>query len=789
MGGFARMTWTIRKKLIMAFLSIVLLFCLGGAFILYTVRDTGLQSTRFVTEYWPTAGLVREVRIVFDDIAEKVLTPPGDGDPEELIKLSKTAIQSTREKFYQAALPREDVKNIVLLLKQIESSLALPIKMYAVPGERMEEADAAVETVLGKVNGLGDTALVNSIWQAVMAFNDILITGDQAELENFKHFVNQIESHPLFPRFESEYRPFKAKALRVFEAARELSSAQQVFVGYGRELVLVLRDLDVGYERGVVKPAAERIVSDLINVKWIIYAVALVSTLFSLTVGFYMARGIGRPIKKVRKMISQMEQGRLNHRLHSSRSDELGDMARAMDGMANKLGTMVGAVGQSTEGIIRLTQGVSVTAEVVDGAAQSQGRSVTRVTESLGKIRNSREDVARGIDHLAKSGAESASSILELSANIDGVALHSETLFQTVDDVGSSIDEMAATIKQIADSARNLSGASDTTSSSIDEMDSSIKQVEEHARNTQAIVLGVGRDAERGKLSVEATAEGMEDIRKASRVASAVIATLAEKALDIGGILSVIGDITEQTNLLALNAAIIAAQAGDQGRAFGVVSDEIRELADRTNRSTKEITVIINGIQHEATKAVEAIQGAEGTIVEGRRLSGESSVALDKIVSGLRKVGIHMDRVVNATSEQAKGGRNISLAMDQVSQMIHQIAKATGEQEKGSRLIMSAATTMRDLTGQVSNATREQSLASKNVARSTENILEMIRHIKMACDGQMEETEQIVQAIDDIRASSEANIDATRELNAVVAGLSKEVEALEEEMVFFRMSP
>jgi len=113
----------------------------------------------------------------------------------------------------------------------------------------------------------------------------------------------------------------------------------------------------------------------------------------------------------------------------------------------------------------------------------------------------------------------------------------------------------------------------------------------------------------------------MQAIRNSSRITAEVIETLSLRANDIGAILSVIDEVAEQTSLLALNAAIIAAQAGDHGKGFAVVADEIRELAERTSSSTREIATVVNGVQEETRRAVDAISLAEASITEGVRLS------------------------------------------------------------------------------------------------------------------------------------------------------------------------
>jgi methyl-accepting chemotaxis protein len=374
-----------------------------------------------------------------------------------------------------------------------------------------------------------------------------------------------------------------------------------------------------------------------------------------------------------------------------------------------------------------------------------------------------------------------------MAASVEEVAQNVENLASSVDEVSSSITEMAASIKQVGNSVISLMDTAATTASSVMEMDSSIKQVESNALDTAAISEEVRKDAEVGKKAVDATIAGINEIKRSSGITYEVINTLSGRANDIGTILSVIDEVAEQTNLLALNAAIIAAQAGEHGKGFAVVADEIKELAERTRSSTREIALVIRGVQDETHRAVEAISLAEKSIAEGENLSQKSGEALNKIVDGVKKSTVRMEEIARATVEQAKGSVMIRDAMERVSEMVAQIATATREQGQGSELITTAVQSMKDLTAQVRASTREQSKVGGFIARSTENITDMIQMIKQACDEQGRGSEQIVVAVEDISQSTTINLEAIELLNNALASLLRQTELLDREIGVFRV--
>src|SRR6185369_14179260 len=309
----------------------------------------------------------------------------------------------------------------------------------------------------------------------------------------------------------------------------------------------------------------------------------------------------------------------------------------AMNTMAENLHSMVSRISSASIVLTTIDNNIEKAARKVVSSAHLQETAVLEASKAVDHINTSVANVSEGIEQLAGSASETSTSILEMAASVEEVAISAEKLGESVDEVSSSIIEMTASIKEIGTSIVNLLDASSTTASSIAEMDATIKQVEKNALDTSAITEGVKNDAETGKMAVEEAIAGMQAIRSSSHITAEVIENLSLRAHDIGAILSVIDEVAEQTNLMALNAAIIAAQAGEHGKGFAVVADEIRELAERTSSSTREIAAVIQGVQDETRRAVDAISQAEASISEGEKLSQRSGAALEKIVSGVQK--------------------------------------------------------------------------------------------------------------------------------------------------------
>jgi methyl-accepting chemotaxis protein len=532
----------------------------------------------------------------------------------------------------------------------------------------------------------------------------------------------------------------------------------------------------------------EQSMSGMVLSRIIIATLIMLGTICIIAIfSYFVTKSITGPLNACLDFARTVANGRLDDRLVVSGGREAAALADAMNTMAENLHSMVSRVNSAAEVLTSIDNNIEKASRQVVNSAQLQERAVLEASLAVAQINESVREVSEGVDKLSASSAETSSSTLEMAASIEEVAISAEKLGGAVEEVSSSVNQMSSSIKEIGTSIVNLLDASSTTASSIAEMDATIRQVEKNAMDAAAISESVRNDAETGKKAVEEAIAGMQAIRNSSQITADVISNLSLRAADIGAILSVIDEVAEQTNLLALNAAIIAAQAGEHGKGFAVVADEIKELAERTSSSTREIAVVIKGVQEDTSRAVEAIDQAEGSIAEGEKLSQRSGVALEKIVTGVKRASIQVAEIAKATVEQARGSHSIKEAMESVEEMVGQIDISTREHSRGTDLITSAVERMKDLTIHVRTSTREQSRASSLIARSTEDVTSMVDHIRHACYSQVENSTMISNSVCNIQNCTAANSHATSVMDSSVAGLSRQIDLLEKEMAGFKI--
>ena len=294
-------------------------------------------------------------------------------------------------------------------------------------------------------------------------------------------------------------------------------------------------------------------------------------------------------------------------------------------------------------------------------------------------------------------------------------------------------------------------------------------------------------DAEKGMLAVEKTIEGMNKIKTSVEDAASVIKKLVDKSGDIGEILDVIDEIAEQTNLLALNAAIIAAQAGEHGKSFAVVADEIKDLSERTAASTKEIASLIKAVQNESNNAVKSMEFGSQSVSEGVELSQEAGESLEKILLSAMKSKDMINHITKATTEQLKGSQQVKEAMENVNHLIMRIATATQEQSKGSELIIEATESMKDATDHVKRATQEQSKGGKQITEAIENITNMTNFVNGAIQEQADKVRLMVGSTDEIKDLSLQYRAVVNDMNAAVDSLVSHTEILSKEIEDFKV--
>ncbi|BDG03580.1 methyl-accepting chemotaxis protein [Anaeromyxobacter oryzae] len=500
-----------------------------------------------------------------------------------------------------------------------------------------------------------------------------------------------------------------------------------------------------------------------------------------------VARTVLRPLDEMSAVARRVSDCDLTARAEPLGEDELGTLAESLNRIGENLAVTLSRVQTVTGGVATVIERISKTGAAVTSGAGTVSARVVDTSSSMGEMIASLKGIADNVEVLAQSAEESSSSILEMAATNDEVAENIQALAASVEETTAAIEQMTYSIKEVAKNIEDLSATTEETSSSMNEMDVSISQVETNANETAKLSEQAQRDAESGAEALSRTLAGIDKIKESSKEAAQVIEALGKKTQAIGNILNVIDDVAEQTNLLALNAAILAAQSGEHGKGFAVVADEIKDLAERTGASTKEISELIRAVQESSRLAVTAMDRGVRNVEEGVRLGQETETALKKIQDSSHKSTQMVKAIARATIEQARGSKQVTMAIHRIAQTVQQIASATAEQARGSEQIMKSAEKMKAITKHVERSSQEQARGSKQITRAIESISEMVHHLNRAQKEQTKGSEQVMSAVVQIKQVAEAQTHSVRDLETAIVDLASQADVLRGEVRRFKI--
>lgn len=351
------------------------------------------------------------------------------------------------------------------------------------------------------------------------------------------------------------------------------------------------------------------------------------------------------------------------------------------------------------------------------------------------------------LDELSGRAEDRAAISGQMSATTDAIAENINQYSTFVIETSSSIEEMARAINETAANIRGLSASTEQTVSSINQISDSQENVRSNAEQSASASESVRNQAQQGLRSMAATLKAMHEIESSNVESFDAINRLSRHSARVGEFLSVIQEVVEQTNLLSLNASIIAAQAGERGRAFAVVAEEVRSLARRTSASTKEIEELVRNIQKETAAVQRSVTQGKDKVKEGVKISSMANDALVVIERSADDASRMGARIASEITEQGDAIQRITEEAEKNLERVQQITLNTAHQQEGTTLIVKNLEQMRELAQRINFSAQEQAKGNRLYLKSVMQDSERTQHLKQEAGQQIELARQAVAAV------------------------------------------
>ncbi len=369
----------------------------------------------------------------------------------------------------------------------------------------------------------------------------------------------------------------------------------------------------------------------------------------------------------------------------------------------------------------------------------------SEIESSFAFLLGSRDEYSKNILNLK----DSFESVADGTAVI---ASASEGIMASVDETSTAVNEISVAIEEVTRNLDHLTGIVLQSASAMEEINSTISNVEQNAAVSHEVSSQVKSQADESIAVVTETIDSLAEIQSSVELSYAAIKRLSEKSARIENIIKVINDITKRTNLLALNASIIAAQAGEYGKSFGVVADEIRNLSLQTGHSTGEITGIIEEIMSESKTASSNITASKSLVQRGVELghsTGESLKAIfDRSVCSMDMT----QQIKLATEEQARSVQLVAKSMEDISSMTTQIFTGSTDQSKATRSIVRSIETIKDMAHEMVKSTSRQVEDGRRITKSMESVSEMVREMFDNMEKRRNESAEVIRELESMKS-------------------------------------
>jgi methyl-accepting chemotaxis protein len=411
----------------------------------------------------------------------------------------------------------------------------------------------------------------------------------------------------------------------------------------------------------------------------------------------------------------------------------------------------------STDEVGRMADRFNAMGGQISEVGEGVNSMIAQLRELIGYVRQSADELTSSSEQLNSAAEQAGEATQEIAKTSQIVARGAQEQTVSVQDSVNLVSDLGNSIRRITDGAGKQAESVQQARTIVDRVSSAADGAASNAKSATDGSRDATAAAENGLLVVEGTVNGMQRIREAVSLVAERVSGLGDQSAEIGKIVPVIDDIAAQTNLLALNAAIEAARAGEQGRGFAVVADEVRQLAERVSQATSEIASLITSVQDGVSESIAATQEGSQQVEQGSAMADKAGQALEKIISSVSLVSEQISKISDATGDVT------SAAQDMVD-TISGVASISEENASIAEEMASVSKRVRDSMDTVTSSTERSAASSEDASASAEEMSAQVEEVVASASELSSMANELRKAVAAFKLDTQDSVESPQDL-------------------------